>query len=50
MSEEKKSVWINIRLTPAMLEKIKHEARFQCRSLAGQALYIIEQYFKFKEK
>lgn len=50
MAEEKKTVWINIRLTPAMLSQIKNEAKVECRSLAGQALYIIEQYFKSKEK
>lgn len=50
MSKEVKSSWINIRLTPALLEKIKAEAEQEHRTISSQSIYIIEQYFKSKEK
>jgi hypothetical protein len=50
MTKEIKDRWINIRITPTLLEKLKAEAEKECRSIAGQALFIIEKFLNTKEK
>lgn len=50
MTDEKKTKWINIRINPSLLERLREESETECRSIAGQVLFIIENHFKDKEK
>lgn len=49
MTKEIKDRWINIRINPSLLAKLKAEAVKECRTISGQALFILEQYLKSKD-
>ena len=42
--KQAKTKYMNIRVTPAMLEKLKQEAEANTRTVAAQVLHIIKQY------
>lgn len=50
MEKEIKASWVNVRITPGLLDKIKAEAEREFRTISSQCVFILEKFFNEKAK
>lgn len=50
MTREIKDKWVNVRITPTLLEKLKDLAAAEHRTISSQVVQVLETYFKSKGK